>query len=188
MKALACEKPYDPRDPAVAPQLDGRHLRPLVAIEESRGRCHVRLPIDDRGHEKRDVFGIKLTIPINVDKDVDALSKRDSHRLLEARPQPLVGGVADDVSATLPCPLRSRIAGAVVDDQHVDSLDAGDPMRNSADDTTDCLLFVQARNHDQQGETGRRRIVHVACWWSFGLVDRQLSYFRHGWNRYQVVS
>jgi hypothetical protein len=69
--------------------------------------------------------------------------------------------MAEHVSVAFPSPLCGFVTGAVVDDQHVDSVDAANLARNATDDTRHGFFLVQAWDHNQKREACKRRFSRV---------------------------
>jgi hypothetical protein len=91
---------------------------------------HVRLTGEDRRHELRDVAAEVLVVRVRIDDDVGAELQRRVETRLERGGQPAVVGQANDViDPVLAGDLDGAVAGAVVDHQPFDLLDALDFAR-----------------------------------------------------------
>ena len=86
--------------------------------------------------------GVVLTVGVRVDDDVGTMLQRRLDTRGEAARQPLVGGQADDVSASLARDAHGAVGRAVVDDDDLDLVDALDPPWQLGKGTRQHLLFV----------------------------------------------
>ena len=112
---------------------------------------HVGLAAQDRPHQLRDVGGLVLVVGVGVDDHVGAQLQPGVETGLEGGGQPLVVGQADDVvDAVLTRRLHGPVAGAVVDDQPLDRVEARDLAGKAAERQRELPFFVEARDLDDE--------------------------------------
>lgn len=118
-------------DPAAEPleELAGRgHLRERldVAIADA----DVGLAGDERGEQLRDVGAVVLVVGVGVDDEVGAVGERRVDAGDEGGRESFVAAEAHDVvDARTARHVGGAVAGAVVDDQRLDDVDAGNVAR-----------------------------------------------------------
>ncbi len=123
--------PHDRAAPALEQLLGGREVLDLVGLAVADD--HVGVPLEDRRHQLRDVGADVLVVGVGVDDDVGAELEAGVEARLEAGGEPAVVGEAHDVvDAARARDLDGAVGRAVVDDEPLDLVDAGDRARQVA--------------------------------------------------------
>jgi hypothetical protein len=111
----------------------------------------IGLPGQDRRHQLADILAAILVIGVSVDDDVRAGCQRRIQAGGEGGRQPSVAPVAHDVVNTqLSCYLDGAIRAAVVDDQVLDRVQAGQLHRQVANCFRQGRFLVVAWNLNDQ--------------------------------------
>src|SRR5688572_9063103 len=135
---------------------------------------HVGAAGEDRTDQLDHVGAVVLVVGVGVDDHVGAELQGGVQAGLEAGGQPLVVRQPDDVvDAVLARDLDRAVGGAVVDDQPLDGVEAGDLAGEVAQGDGEGLLLVQARDLDDQlHQAGIRRYRVDTLAPAMGRADR----------------
>src|SRR5690606_18497572 len=142
---------------------------------------HVGLTGEDGRHQGRDVGRRVLVVGVGVDDDVGAQLEGGVQPRLEGGGQALVVGQLDDVvDPVLPGHLDRAVGRAVVDDEPLDLVEAGDLPGQVGQRDRELVLLVEARDLDDElhGRPGRgQRRRHGARRHRYGPgVPKSTSY------------
>jgi hypothetical protein len=111
----------------------------------------IGLAVQQRRQQLRDVGGGVLVVGVGVDDEIGAGLERGVDAGGESGGEPLVATQPDDViDAAGTRHVRRPVARPVVDDQHLDDVDAGNRLGQIGERRRQRLRLVQARDLDDE--------------------------------------
>ncbi|OPZ07625.1 MAG: hypothetical protein BWZ08_01743 [candidate division BRC1 bacterium ADurb.BinA292] len=152
--AAAREPADDPRTERLQAFLDEPEL--LMLPDTAVADHHLGLVGQDRPDQPLDAVAAILVVGVGVDDDVGAVRERGFQPGAERRRQPLIAAEIDDVrDAVRAGHLDGAVLRPVVDDQHLNGIDAVDPARQIAQRRRQRRLLIVTGDLDDEFHSQR---------------------------------